>query len=80
MNENQATNHKFTALLILLLCLFVPDLRLHSKHEGYLRILFTATKRTLPSDFPRPIKLSNFKKKILKPATIKRLGKSTNLS
>ena len=44
------TNYKFKALLILLLCLFVPDLKLHSKHEGYLKN-FIYNKKDSASDF-----------------------------
>ena len=65
MNGNQATNHKFTALLILLLCLFVPDLRLHSKHEGYFKDFIYSHKKDSAIRFSSTDKIIQFQEKDL---------------
>ena len=65
MNGDQSTNHKFTALLILLLCLFVPDLKLHSKHEGYLKDFIYSRKKDSAIRFSSTDKIIRFQEKDL---------------
>ena len=65
MNGDQSTNYKFKALLILLLCLFVPDLKLHSKHEGYLKNFIYNRKKDTALRFSSTDKIIRFQEKDL---------------
>ena len=65
MNGDQSTNYKFKALLILLLCLFVPDLKLHSKQEGYLKNFIYNRKKDTALRFSSTDKIIRFQEKDL---------------
>lgn len=65
MTGDQSTNHKFKALLIFFFCLFVPDLKKHSNHQGYLKDFIYSQQKDTAFRFSSSDKIILFQEKAL---------------
>ena len=65
MNGDQSTNHKFKTLLIVFLCLFVPDPKLYTKQNGYLEGFTQSQQKNTTLRFSSTDKIILFREKNL---------------